>query len=471
MKSAVRRTVEREPGRPAAPPPRRRTSPARRAPRARASRLRVPSASATRGPAAASVRPRRLLSHAAALPRRRNATAQRWPDRFFRAGGSRAGGSRGGSSAARVPARRARAGVALTHRPPGPARRPRLQRPAGAHLASRAPRSRPGDHTRSVGPGTRAPRLTAGAGGDTGRAGPPGGPDSWAQSRREPEPGCTPRGRGGGEDAGWTRPSLPLSLQRELRGRGEQRESETRRRARGRERTHPAGFWFSDPGSSQRVRRVAQNPHPRRAHSGSPMLPPIPHTGQQPTPCPPHPQHASAEPHALWPAHLVTWRCCGPTSQGLQGFFQGTAHCGQMGASGGFPFRKEKVRREGSLKSPAPILSHWYSWSESFSQAQGGPTHTHPAPGDQRPLGPGAPTPLIPSQDAATKLGWTRGIFAGAACGSPVASLPRERHGFHSLHFAVGETGSWKGRQFSEAESSRWGEPGLPPAPLLSPQA
>lgn len=118
--------------RPAAPAP-------PRVPRAPEPRLRVPSARATRGPAAASVRPRRLLSHAAALPRRRNATAPRWPDRFFRAG--------------RLPGRRVARRVV---RGPGTC----SARPRGGGPDSPASRPRPASPPPAPGrgaPGLRAP--------------------------------------------------------------------------------------------------------------------------------------------------------------------------------------------------------------------------------------------------------------------------------------------------------------------------
>lgn len=87
------------------------------------------------------------------------------PTGFSGQGGSRAGRSRGRSSAAPVPAGRAHAGAALTHPPPGPARRPRRPRGPrsrraqahggeGAAAAALGPRRGPGRPTASaqVGP-------------------------------------------------------------------------------------------------------------------------------------------------------------------------------------------------------------------------------------------------------------------------------------------------------------------------------
>lgn len=144
------------------PPPAR----GRRAPRAQPSRRRAPStkpggASVWRRPA-----PRRLLSGAAALPRRRNAFAPRRPDRFFRAGRLL------GPQVARLAvcgagpcSARPRGGG-----PDSPASRPRPAPPPPglAPPALLGPALRPGrwgaavDHSGTVLPGPRGARLTAG---------------------------------------------------------------------------------------------------------------------------------------------------------------------------------------------------------------------------------------------------------------------------------------------------------------------
>ncbi|XP_039111768.1 collagen alpha-1(I) chain-like [Hyaena hyaena] len=108
-----------------------------------APRRRVPSARASRGPPAASVRPRRLLSHAAARPRLRNAAAPRRPDRFFRA--------------RRLPGRRVARRVV---RGPGAC----SARPRGGGPDSPAPRPRPASPPPAPGrvaPGVACPALRA----------------------------------------------------------------------------------------------------------------------------------------------------------------------------------------------------------------------------------------------------------------------------------------------------------------------
>nr|XP_030739070.1 uncharacterized protein LOC115867166 isoform X2 [Globicephala melas] len=110
-------------------------------------------------PGGASVRrrpvPRRLLSGWPPSPAAGMRPGRAGPTGFSGRGGSRAGRSRGRSSAAPVPARRAHAGVALTHRPPGPAR-PAAPGAPGFHAPG------PGTIPAPSRQGPGAPGLTAG---------------------------------------------------------------------------------------------------------------------------------------------------------------------------------------------------------------------------------------------------------------------------------------------------------------------
>lgn len=117
------------------------------------------------------------------------------PTGFSGRGGSWARRSRGWPSAARVPARRARAGVALTHRPPGPARRPRLPawrpRRSWGPLSARAGGARRWPTAAPSCQGRGAPGSRRGGWRDPGPSGPPGedrsprSPAGSAHGRRE----------------------------------------------------------------------------------------------------------------------------------------------------------------------------------------------------------------------------------------------------------------------------------------------